>query len=52
MATKRKHIRLTSHPDTEGKALPIDWGSIDPKKRGPIVATLTHPERRNVIGTH
>jgi GTP cyclohydrolase II len=52
LATKRKHIRLTSHPDAEGKALPIDWGTLDPKKRGPVVATLTHPEQRNVIGTH
>ena len=52
VATKRKHIRLTSHPDTGHQVLPVDWGKLDAKQRGPVVATLTHPEHRNVIGTH
>jgi GTP cyclohydrolase II len=53
--TKRpsKHIKLTSHPGTHGaKPLPIHWGAPDPQTRGPIIATLTNPEHRNVIGTH
>jgi GTP cyclohydrolase II len=53
--TKRpsKHIKLTSHPGAHGaKPLPIHWGAPDPKTRGPIIATLTNPEHRNVIGTH
>ena len=53
--TKRpsKHIKLTSHPGAHGaKPLPIHWGASDPKTRGPIIATLTNPEHRNVIGTH
>jgi GTP cyclohydrolase II len=53
--TKRpsKHIKLTSHPGAHGaKPLPIHWGAADPQTRGPIIATLTNPEHRNVIGTH
>jgi GTP cyclohydrolase II len=55
MATKKpsKHIKLTSHPGAHGtKPLPITWGAGDPQTRGPIIATLTNPEHRNVIGTH
>jgi GTP cyclohydrolase II len=48
-----KHIKLTSHPGSHGaKPLPIHWGAADPVTRGPIIATLTNPEHRNVIGTH
>lgn len=50
---KLTHIKLTSHPGSYSPhVLPIDWGNPDPKKRGPIIATLTNPEQRNVIGTH
>ncbi|HTJ42864.1 MAG TPA: GTP cyclohydrolase II [Kofleriaceae bacterium] len=55
MATKRtsKHIKLTSHPGGgSSKPIPINWGAPDPMTRGPIIATLTNPEHRNVIGTH
>jgi GTP cyclohydrolase II len=55
MATKRtsKHIKLTSHPGGGSqKPIPINWGAPDPMTRGPIIATLTNPEHRNVIGTH
>jgi GTP cyclohydrolase II len=52
LAAKRKHIRLTSHPDTGSQSLPVNWGKLDPRERGPVVATLTHAEHRNVIGTH
>ncbi len=45
-----KHIRLTSHP-VEG-ALPIRWGRVDPRERGPIVGSTSTRNQRNVIGTH
>lgn len=48
-----KHIRLTSHPGQHGQQLiPIQWGQIDPQRRGPIIATVTNPRYHNVIGTH
>jgi GTP cyclohydrolase II len=34
------------------KPLPIRWGAATPEMRGPLVATLTNPAQRNVIGTH
>src|ERR1700759_429094 len=50
---KSKHIKLTSHPGAGGsKPIPIHWGAADPATRGPIIASLTTPEHRNVIGTH
>jgi GTP cyclohydrolase II len=56
MSTKHppgKHIRLTSHPVEGGNgALPIHWGSADPRDRGPIVGSTTTRSQRNVIGTH
>ncbi len=53
-ANKKKpgHIKLTSHPGKDGAALPIAWGAPDPLARAPVVATLTKPAHRNVIGTH
>jgi GTP cyclohydrolase II len=50
---RRGHIRLLSHPNQHGqKPLPIRWGAATPEARGPVIATMTHPEHRNVIGTH
>jgi GTP cyclohydrolase II len=46
------HIRLTSHPDSDSQAVPIRWGDPEPLRRGPVIATLTEPAHRNVIGTH
>lgn len=47
------HIKLTSHPSGNDKDfIPIHWGEMDPLKRGPVIATTTHPKQRNVIGTH
>ena len=47
------HIVLTSHGTRGGNRLsPIHWGALDAKKRGPLIASLTHPMQRNVIGTH
>ena len=55
MSVKRtsKHIKLTSHPGSGGtRPLPITWGAADPAVRGPVIATLTNADHRNVIGTH
>jgi GTP cyclohydrolase II len=52
MSKKSRHITLTSHPSNTKKPIPIAWGAEDPKERGPIIATLTDPARRNAIGTH
>jgi GTP cyclohydrolase II len=50
---RSKHIRLTSHPGQDGgPPVRIQWGAHDAKSRGPIIATLSHPEHRNAIGTH
>ena len=56
MATEHSapsHIRLTSHP-VEGAygALPVHWGQLDPRVRGPIVGSTANRSQRNVIGTH
>ncbi|MBV8456157.1 MAG: GTP cyclohydrolase II [Acetobacteraceae bacterium] len=45
-------ILLTSHPHAAGPKTPLVWGAADPLTRGPIIATLTEPARRNAIGTH
>jgi len=47
------HIRLTSHPDPGAKLrFPIHWGAASARERGPIVATVSRPADRNVIGSH
>ncbi|MET0850391.1 MAG: GTP cyclohydrolase II [Candidatus Rokuibacteriota bacterium] len=48
---RRRHIKLTSHPGGTAP-VPIVWGAVDPAKRGPVIASTSAPERRNVIGTH
>ena len=45
-------IVLTSHPTKRADAAQIAWHADDPAKRGPVVATMTDPKRRNAIGTH
>lgn len=47
------HVILASHSNLRYKdSLPIVWGAKDPKKRAPIVASLTNLKTRNAIGTH
>jgi GTP cyclohydrolase II len=47
------HVVLTSHPgQIRRQVVPVRWGESDPMARGPVIASLTHPEHRNVIGTH
>jgi GTP cyclohydrolase II len=47
-----KHIILTSHHRGSTQTIPIQWGAIDPQKRGPVIGSLHTPKQRNVIGTH
>src|SRR5262245_30306359 len=50
---RTEHIRLTSHPNPAGKArFPITWGATNAALRGPIIASVSRPSDRNVIGTH
>jgi GTP cyclohydrolase II len=49
---KSSTIRLTSHPESDDPVLPIVWGAKTAMERGPVIATLTDPYKRNVIGTH
>jgi GTP cyclohydrolase II len=48
------HIRLTSHPEGSNGAarFPIKWGEGSPRARGPVIASVTTPADRNVIGSH
>lgn len=54
MADKKpvNHIRLTSHPDGDTPGVEIRWGDPEPLRRGPVVATMGDPAKRNAIGTH
>ena len=51
---KTGHIRLNSHPEpgTASLRFPIQWDAPDGAARGPIIATVTRPGDRNVIGAH
>lgn len=50
---KFSHVVLTSHPGQIRKpTAPIKWGAKTAMERGPVIASLTHPEHRNAIGTH
>ena len=46
-------IKLTTHPTNFGvDPEPLEWFAEDPVKRGPVVATVSHPGMRNAIGAH
>jgi GTP cyclohydrolase II len=48
-----RHIRLTSHPGSFGKAgVPIHWGAASAAERGPVVASPAEPHHRNAIGSY
>ncbi len=50
---KSSHIILATHTkEIYNNAIHLNWGHVDPVKRGPIVGTLNSREHRNVIGTH
>ncbi len=50
---KANHVVLTSHINHVFEKTPtVNWGEKDPKKRGPIIATVSDEETRNAIGTH
>lgn len=46
------HIVLTSHPRRDATVPEVRWGAPTPEERGPLVASLTNPAARNVIGSH
>jgi GTP cyclohydrolase II len=46
------HIVLTSHPRARTRTRDITWGAPTPEARGPVIGSLTEPQRRNVIGAH
>lgn len=51
--TPPRHIRLSTHPGSHGpQPLPIKWAAKSPLERGPLIATTTELDKRNVIGTH
>jgi GTP cyclohydrolase II len=48
-----RHIRLTSHPGTNGQgAFPLRWGALGPSERGPVVASPAAPKYRNAVGSY
>jgi GTP cyclohydrolase II len=53
LSNRTEHIRLTSHPEPGAKLrFPITWGAATARERGPIIGTVSHPQDRNVIGSH
>src|SRR6516162_671388 len=53
LSNRTEHIRLTSHPEPGAKLrFPITWGAPTARERGPIIGTVSHPQDRNVVGTH
>jgi len=53
LPNRTEHIRLTSHPEPGAKLrFPINWGAPTARERGPIIGTVSHPQDRNVIGSH
>jgi GTP cyclohydrolase II len=46
------HVILTSHPPSARHLIEVKWGHGDPKRRGPVVGSLSNRAHRNVIGTH
>lgn len=51
--TRTAHVVLTSHSNQVFKDTPpINWGEKDPKKRGPVIATISEKQNRNAIGSH
>ena len=47
-----RHIKLTSHPHDSRETVQVNWGAATPSERGPIIGTITDPDRRNAIGAH
>ncbi len=45
------HIVLTSHKGQgNGRVAPIEWGAAEARARGPLIASVSQPMQRNVIG--
>eukprot|EP00292_Cryptomonas_paramecium_P006555 CAMPEP_0113676646 /NCGR_PEP_ID=MMETSP0038_2-20120614/8766_1 /TAXON_ID=2898 /ORGANISM="Cryptomonas paramecium" /LENGTH=481 /DNA_ID=CAMNT_0000593713 /DNA_START=55 /DNA_END=1500 /DNA_ORIENTATION=+ /assembly_acc=CAM_ASM_000170 len=45
------HVVLTTHP-RRPSPYNVVWGAPTAQERGPVIATITQPKNRNVIGTH
>lgn len=51
--TSRHLIKLTTHPSNFGvDPEPTEWYAEEPVTRGPVVATVSAPGKRNAIGAH
>ena len=51
-SNRTDHIRLTSHPEPGKVRFPIRWAAADAHARGPVLATVSQAQHRNVIGSH
>jgi GTP cyclohydrolase II len=51
-SNRTDHIRLTTHPEPGKVRVPIRWAAADSEARGPVIATVSQPQHRNVIGSH
>jgi len=52
-SSPRSYVSITSHPGRSGVSpIAVNWGEIDPAKRGPIICTTTEDLYRNAIGAH
>ena len=50
---RSNHVILASHRNLKFKeAIEIKWGEKNPLVRGPVVASISEPHKRNAIGTH
>ena len=50
---RNSHIILTSHVNQlSQKPIEIHWAAKSPKKRGPLIGTISNLNERNVIGSH
>ena len=52
ISNRADHIRLTSHPEPGKVRFPIRWAAADAHARGPVIATVSQAQHRNVIGSH
>lgn len=53
--SRHRHITLTTYPGQIGvEPVPLEWGALDAKSRGPIIVSRNPSmlKRRNAIGAH
>jgi len=49
---RNRHIVLNSHPTSDQKPTPLQWGAATAAERGPVVGTASAVGVRNAIGAH